>query len=256
MLQFRTLCVVCLLWSGLVNAEVMDSVQSGAQTFLQRCSLCHGSKGLGEGVLPLLLEDYPNTNLRHQSSKRDYLNILNTVRKGGAEGQQSTHSPPWKHELSETEANDVAAFVVLLQTDLNAATRRLNRVRQNSERVYGSKLFQVRCTRCHGPEGKGNGKMSRLIKSPPPADLSASVLNTSDLLAIISGGGQALNRSGQMPPWGQELSAAELKSVANYVLTLRDSRISALSPNNDTDTNEQQHHCAHSSSKCSNVKPD
>ena len=222
-----TLSVGFIMWSSVLAEETMDSAQSGAHIFLQRCSLCHGSKGLGEGVLPLMLGDYPNTNLR-VSAHANSAQILRAIREGGGDSRQPMYSPPWKNELSDTEVDEVAAFVALLQRDLPVAISMLNRVTPHTSRIDGGNIFQVRCARCHGSTGRGDGKMRSLVNNPPPADLTLSSLSAIDVTAIVGGGGQALDRSKQMPPWGQELSPSELRSVVNYVLTLRN--VSAFSP--------------------------
>jgi len=63
--------------------------------------------------------------------------------------------------------------------------------------------------------------MSRVIRNPPPTDLTQTTLSHQETIAIISAGGKAVGRSERMPPWGQELVNAELLSVANYLATLR-----------------------------------
>ena len=52
-----------------VNVSVNASpnatdLHNGARIFLERCALCHGSKGLGEGPMALLVRGYPDTNLK------------------------------------------------------------------------------------------------------------------------------------------------------------------------------------------------
>jgi cytochrome c oxidase cbb3-type subunit 3 len=39
---------------------------------------------------------------------------------------------------------------------------------------------------------------------------------------IVDKGGQAVGRSPQMPPWGEQLNAKELSSVVKFVMTLRE----------------------------------
>ena len=38
-------------------------LEYGATVFRERCTLCHGSHAMGEGVLPLSIEGYPATSL-------------------------------------------------------------------------------------------------------------------------------------------------------------------------------------------------
>ena len=43
-------------------ASITASVIHGAKVFITRCTLCHGSDGMGEGPLPLITGNYPSTN--------------------------------------------------------------------------------------------------------------------------------------------------------------------------------------------------
>jgi mono/diheme cytochrome c family protein len=87
---------------------------------------------------------------------------------------------------------------------------------------YGSKVFSQRCVLCHGRTGKGDGRMARVIKAPPPADLTASRLPDDYLLDIIVRGSEALGRSKHMPPWGEALQKIEIDSVVIFVKSIRD----------------------------------
>ncbi|MFK5915805.1 MAG: cytochrome c, partial [Woeseiaceae bacterium] len=51
------------------GVEAQSCVTYGANVFQARCALCHGTDGLGEGILSLQLKDYPNTNLRDSKVK-------------------------------------------------------------------------------------------------------------------------------------------------------------------------------------------
>ncbi|MDH5436332.1 MAG: cytochrome c, partial [Gammaproteobacteria bacterium] len=81
--------------------------------------------------------------------------------------------------------------------------------------------YKGRCSLCHGPDGEGNGKMARIIKDPPPFNLTKSGVPYSYLKEIVTKGGEAMGRSGRMPPWGKELSRVELDSILLYVMSLR-----------------------------------
>jgi cytochrome c oxidase cbb3-type subunit 3 len=63
--------------------------------------------------------------------------------------------------------------------------------------------------------------MAKVLKDPPPFNLTQSVLPKEYLTLIITKGGAELKRSGKMPPWGDQLNALEIEAVADYIISLR-----------------------------------
>ncbi len=86
---------------------------------------------------------------------------------------------------------------------------------------YGAEIFQQRCSLCHGNQGLGDGRMARIITDPPPYNLTTSVASESYLEDIIRLGGEQVGRSPQMPPFLDEFSETEIKSIVLHLLTLR-----------------------------------
>ena len=198
----------------------------GARVFQARCSLCHGSDGLGEGILPLAMESYPDTNLRDKPRFRSYSKILQAVRFGGTSKRlaMAPESPPWGDELTVAELESVSLFVELLQNDLDAALA-LVRAMPKPQAVdlrLGRGIFSGRCSHCHGEYGEGDGRMSKILKDPPPFNLTQSVMPELYLRDIVSRGGEKLGRSPRMPPFGGDLSEAEINSVVGYLMTIRE----------------------------------
>jgi len=83
----------------------------------------------------------------------------------------------------------------------------------------GAAIFQAHCVLCHGPEARGCGPAARLYL-PRPANLTASTRSPEYKAAIIRGGGASMDRSPSMPPWGGELSDAEIADVVAHLSTL------------------------------------
>ena len=70
-------------------------------------------------------------------------------------------------------------------------------------RAEAEEVFGNRCALCHGPEGKGDGPVSKSL-SPAPRNFQdpawqASVTDT-HIEQIIEGGGQAVGKAVTMPP--------------------------------------------------------
>ncbi|MFM1891905.1 MAG: hypothetical protein RLZ44_982, partial [Pseudomonadota bacterium] len=190
------------------GVEAKPCVQYGARVFQERCSLCHGSDGLGEGILALSLKDYPNTNLLEPKHTKDIETLTRVVTYGGGLPEVSTEMPPWGDELTATQLESVVQFVDFMRRDLERSLELLKVAAasmQPSTRV-GRAVYQGRCALCHGKYGQGDGKMARIIKSPPPFNLTLSRAPDDYLHDIIYKGGEKMGRSPRMPPWGGDLS--------------------------------------------------
>lgn len=199
-------------------------VELGAKVYAASCVLCHGSQGAGDGVLPKRIKDYPNTSLLvPRLSKRQH-EILRVTAYGALDKNVSDYMPPFGNALNWTELESVAQFVQLLRTDPKAASALIPKDLDKDEpnKKAGGEIFAERCVLCHGPYGEGDGRMAKLLKTPPPADLTASRLPENHMEEIIRKGGEGVGRSKHMPPWGDQLSDQEIRSVILHLLSIRD----------------------------------
>lgn len=199
------------------------SRERGAAIFKARCTLCHGQFGMGEGVLSLAIEDYPNTNLLKMRFGGDADSLREIIRHGGSRGNMHTYSPPWEDELNSNDIDSLVLFVQLLQQDPATAKQLIDQVQvDNTPSIrLGASIYQTRCVICHGESGRGDGRMSAIIKDPPPFDLTQSMASDDAMVDIINRGGEAVGRSPRMPPWGEELSEVERHSLVLYIKGLR-----------------------------------
>lgn len=203
--------------------DTTPSLDIGAQVFNQRCSLCHGSQGMGEGKIPLKIPDYPDTNLFTAQKASTKEEIYNTVVYGSMLENINQYMPPMGNELTWTELESVSLFIGFLRNEPKQAIAKLSDLDQQSSFItLGKDVFEARCVLCHGKNGLGDGRMAKIIKSPPPFNLTKSRAPAAYLKRIIEEGGQPLGRSPQMPPWGEQLSADELNAVVEYIISLRD----------------------------------
>jgi cytochrome c oxidase cbb3-type subunit 3 len=212
------------LFISLVKAEdTVPSIQRGAEVFLERCSLCHGNQAMGEGKLSLKLKDYPNTNLLKIQKAKSLDDIKKVVIYGGILDSFSYYMPPFGNELSWTEIESVSLFVEKARAEPSPHLSLLQNLADKSEksRFLGRETFAQRCALCHGVNGEGDGRMARVIKDPPPFDLTKSVMPEDYLRLIINKGGESIARSPQMPPWIDQLSQQEVTAVINYIIQLR-----------------------------------
>lgn len=217
-----------LLVVGFMVLFSMTSVSSefrkGAELFSTNCVLCHGSKGMGEGYLPMKLSGYPSTNLLTSFKAKEKRAISQVISNGVESPEINEYMPPWKGELSVEEIDHLAEFIVYLREDTVEALKLLKIEIGRTQKTVGDgkMIFKSRCILCHGIKGEGDGRLSKVINNPPPADLTASRLPASYLKLIIANGGQGVGRSPKMPPWGDLMADNEISAVIEYIMTIRD----------------------------------
>jgi cytochrome c oxidase cbb3-type subunit 3 len=217
---FQVVLSLCIGLGGAFSHAGTANHNEGATIFSERCVLCHGSQGMGEGALAMSLKDYPSTNLLHNIKSQTKEDVVDVVANGS--GIES-FMPPWKDELSKEQIASVSEFIMFMREDSKQALEVISSLENKKQKSIsdGKRVYDTRCVLCHGATGLGDGRMRRVIKSPPPFNLTLSRMPESYLKLIVSEGGGALNRSPQMPPWKDQLTAKEIEAVAAYIVTLR-----------------------------------
>jgi mono/diheme cytochrome c family protein len=94
------------------------------------------------------------------------------------------------------------------------------------QRRLGQILDDKYCSRCHNPESTPErvSNYDNLEVKPHPFTEGETLnkLSESDLVAIISHGGPALNKSPLMPPYGYTLSKTEIQALVAYIRMVSD----------------------------------
>ena len=94
----------------------------------------------------------------------------------------------------------------------------------------GEEVFQIYCTVCHGPEGKGDGIIVKTGKGFYPVNLAApATVQRSDgfLYAYIRYGGKVM-----MPSYRESISEVDAWNVVNYVRKLQKKTVANSSEEN------------------------
>jgi mono/diheme cytochrome c family protein len=80
----------------------------------------------------------------------------------------------------------------------------------------GKAAYDKSCGKCHGPDGKGDTKMGKMIKTPDLTDKASWKEGTSQeaLEKVIREG------SGKMPKFEGKMSDAEVSAAAAYTIKL------------------------------------
>jgi len=89
------------------------------------------------------------------------------------------------------------------------------------QQTVGAQLNAQYCIRCHDPESTPLrvSNMDNLSIKPHPFTEGDTLnkMSDADLVAIISHGGPALNKSPEMPPWGYTLSKSDIAALIYYI---------------------------------------
>lgn len=83
----------------------------------------------------------------------------------------------------------------------------------------GQELFNITCTACHGPQGKGNGPVAPFLQQKKPIDLTGPIgisLSDGAIFMTITNG-----TPGGMPALNENLTVRERWDVVNYVRQLQ-----------------------------------
>jgi mono/diheme cytochrome c family protein len=96
---------------------------------------------------------------------------------------------------------------------------------ENPDLQAGAEIHQTKCASCHGEDGKGDGRASKLLKVKP-ADWTDSErmsdVSDEDLFSIIKKGGEALGKSKLMPPFEAKLKDDQITDLVAFIKSLRE----------------------------------
>ena len=89
------------------------------------------------------------------------------------------------------------------------------------QQTVGAQLNAQYCIRCHDSESTPErvSNMDNLSVKPHPFTEGDTLnkMSHADLVAIITHGGAALNKSPEMPPWGYTLSKSDIAALVSYI---------------------------------------
>ena len=102
----------------------------------------------------------------------------------------------------------------------------LDEIALGYQQTVGAQLNAQYCVRCHDPESTPQrvSNMDNLSVKPHPFTEGDTLnkMSDADLVAIISHGGPALNKSPEMPPWGYTLSKSDIAALVSYIRAVAD----------------------------------
>jgi mono/diheme cytochrome c family protein len=103
---------------------------------------------------------------------------------------------------------------------------RIEEIALGYQERLGQQLSAIHCVRCHDPESTPERVSNHdNLNIKPHAFTDGAVLNVisdANLTAFISHGGAALNKSAEMPPYGNRLTKAEIEALTAYIRAVSD----------------------------------
>jgi mono/diheme cytochrome c family protein len=117
-------------------------------------------------------------------------------------------------------------FLVVAATNGGKVQLTIDEIALGYEETLGRQLNAQYCARCHDPESTPD-RVSNMdnLDPKPHAFTEGEALNKisdADLIAIISHGGAALNKSASMPPFGYTLSKTDIQALSSYIRAVCD----------------------------------
>src|SRR5436190_23853614 len=79
----------------------------------------------------------------------------------------------------------------------------------------GAATYKAKCALCHGPNGAGDTPSGKSMKVRDLRSDTVQKQTDIELTKVIAGG------KGKMPPYGKQLSTAEIEAVIAFIRTLK-----------------------------------
>lgn len=219
-----------LTWSP--GADLPRDTPPGKRVFGQRCAVCHGPDGRGNGpAAPSLIprpRDFTKGQFKYKSTPADQPPSDADLIKAVSAGLRASAMPFWHDILSADEIREVVAHIKSLSNAFGgpAPTPLAVPPRVSSDAAgigRGRELFKTQgCVACHGPEGRGGIRL---------ADAKGSPVISRDLTApwTFRGGSEPEQiwlrittglAPSPMPSFADKTTPSERWDLVNYILSL------------------------------------
>ncbi len=154
---------------------VAQDAQRGKAVYEKWCLECHGEAGEGDGAGAKFMlpppRNFTQAVYQIRSTASGELPTDDDLARVVAEGMPGTAMPEWKSKLSDTERKDVIAYVKKFSTFFEGgqAPKVVDFGKPPSLSAEGiaegRKTFEkLECFKCHGMQGRGEGKSSPTLK--------------------------------------------------------------------------------------------
>ena len=231
------------------GSDVPSTAPLGRRIYAQRCAVCHGPDGRGNGpAAPSMIprpRDFTLGEFKYKSTPWGQPptddDLIHTVRNGLPGGAM----PAWRDLLSESEIRAVVEQIKSFAAFERTSSRPIvipPRVAPDAASIArGHELYRIMCVSCHGADGRLQKELKDSKGYPVVSrDLSApwTFRGGSEpeqiWLRITSGLAPA-----PMPPFAASATPAQRWDIVNYMLSL--ARTPPWAPGGRLDGPGQQH---------------
>lgn len=200
----RTTAVLCLLGlttllaPGALPAQAApdpdidlgtdEQRSAGERVYAKYCSQCHGDDGAGQGIATPYLRpaprDFTAGKYKIRSTPTGYVPTDEDLRRAIREGLPGTGMPAFE-TLTEGEIRDVVYYLKSLAPDFEDPQAYAEPIdipepppfSEDSLEVGFQTYVEIGCARCHGEQGRGDGRSAPTLRDDwgdfvPPADLT------------------------------------------------------------------------------------
>lgn len=213
------------------GADLPSDTPVGQRIYIQRCAVCHGPNGRGNGpAAPSLIprpRDFTQGQFKYKSTPTGQppsdADLIRTI----SNGLQASAMPYWHDLLRETEIREVVTYIKSFSSTFNEPSPDpliiSPRVPADADSIErGRELYLASCAECHGPDGRSD-KTFKDEKGYP--------VKSRDLTApwTFRGGREPEQiwlrlttgiPSSPMPAFADATTPEERWDIVNYVLSL------------------------------------
>jgi len=156
-----------------VNAQTPSSID-GPALYQQRCAVCHGKTGRGDGPFAALLDprprDFTSAKFKFRSTETGSLPTDEDLTASITNGLHGTSMPSWKKFLAPEQVTaliaQVKSFSPRFASEQPRAIEMGAELEPSTEAVEAGRgvYEKLKCAACHGTDGRGAGKIAQELK--------------------------------------------------------------------------------------------
>jgi mono/diheme cytochrome c family protein len=175
----------------LLPPNAAPDIQNGKTVYEEKCSACHGARGMGDGTQS---QNLPNPVFPFAIPQMGRLYAPAFWYTAVTNGIPDKSMPSFADELSDEARWDAVAYAYSLAL-------------KSEDTATGKTIYETHCAACHGAEGTGGNNAADFTDQHFMASLAAS-----DIFGILSEG-----TPNGMPTFSDKLDETERWAVAAYV---------------------------------------